>query len=633
MENILPIHLQEIIFSSSDSAISQQISKFEKEGKLRKIASRIYTSNLVEEPETIVMRNLFQILGHLYPEAVLSHRSAFEYKPTSTGNIFLTYTYTKKIKLPGVTISFLKGHGPMQGDNPIAGKLFVSQQARALLENMQVSKRPGPDSKTLTFPEIEDKLEQVIRVHGDESLNEIRDKARAISQELDMADEFEKLNRLIGALLTTKPAKTLKSPLAIARAFGLPYDPARIALFEKLFRELNQHEYPNYPDKNTTLNSFRNFAFYESYFSNYIEGTIFELDDAKKIIATQKPMPARNEDSHDVLGTYQLVSNQTEMNITPNSPEELLDMLLYRHKVLLSARQDKNPGKFKDVNNRAGSTHFVDFNLVRGTLSRGFEYYPGLSHPFAKAVYMMFLISEVHPFLDGNGRIARVMMNAELVKEKQSKIIIPTVFRDDYMGALKKLTKQGDALTFIRMMQRAYEFSKNIYWENMDDMEKHLEECDAFKEHKEGKLKITGRLTGTGNDLLYTFSETENSVIFKLNNPNDFVIIKQIRLNPKFPVSTPNDWSRVMLTQNLRLNIKGIGHNKVTRSQSFSVDQFNDPNYRQPDFILNNPIHIPLNVWGQTPENNEFPIMVAIDLTCGEPSLKFDVSLVYDSQL
>ncbi|GAI76162.1 unnamed protein product, partial [marine sediment metagenome] len=30
---------------------------------------------------------------------------------------------------------------------------------------------------------------------------------------------------------------------------------------------------------------------------------------------------------------------------------------------------------------------------------------------------IMFVISEIHPFLDGNGRIARVMMNAELVKE------------------------------------------------------------------------------------------------------------------------------------------------------------------------------------------------------------------------
>jgi len=33
------------------------------------------------------------------------------------------------------------------------------------------------------------------------------------------------------------------------------------------------------------------------------------------------------------------------------------------------------------------------------------------------------MICEIHPFLDGNGRIARVMINAELVSANQSKII------------------------------------------------------------------------------------------------------------------------------------------------------------------------------------------------------------------
>ncbi len=499
MENILPLHLQEIIFSSSDSKVSKQISKLEKNGKLVKIAPRLYTSNLKEKPESIVQRNLFQILAHLYPDAVLSHRSAFEFKPTKTGIVFLTYTYTKKIALPGVIISFLKGNGPIAGDNPIASKLYVSQQERALLENLQSSKRPGPDSKTLTLPEIEDKLEQVIRVHGEEGLNKLRDKAREIAKELKMQSEFEKLNKIISSLLTTNTKKVLKSPLALARAFGLPYDPARLTLFEKLFRELKQREFPNYPEKNITLKSFRNFAFFESYFSNYIEGTIFEIADAKKIIATQTPMPARDEDSHDVLGTYQLVSNQVEMKVTPKSPEELLHILLYRHQVLLHTRHHKNPGVFKDQNNRAGNSHFVDFNLVRGTLAKGFEFCPNITHPFAKAIYMMFLISEVHPFMDGNGRIARIMMNAELVKEKQSKIIIPNVFRDDYMGALKKLTKQSDVSTFIKMMERAREFSKNIYDEDMDQMEKYLEDCEAFKEHTEGRLKFIPRSSIDGN--------------------------------------------------------------------------------------------------------------------------------------
>ena len=71
------------------------------------------------------------------------------------------------------------------------------------------------------------------------------------------------------------------------------------------------------------------------------------------------------------------------------------------------------------------------------------------------ALYMMFLVSEVHPFDDGNGRIARIMMNAELVRGGSSKIIIPTVYRDDYMLALRRLTRQRDASVFVRMMERA----------------------------------------------------------------------------------------------------------------------------------------------------------------------------------
>jgi len=88
------------------------------------------------------------------------------------------------------------------------------------------------------------------------------------------------------------------------------------------------------------------------------------------------------------------------------------------------------------------------------------------------------------------GRDARVMMNAELVKQGQTKIIIPTVYRDDYVGALRRLTRQNDPSAFIRMMERAWEFSATIYGEAMDAMEKHLGLSNAFKEHNQAMLKI-----------------------------------------------------------------------------------------------------------------------------------------------
>ena len=58
------------------------------------------------------------------------------------------------------------------------------------------------------------------------------------------------------------------------------------------------------------------------------------------------------------------------------------------------------------------------------------------------------------------------------------------------MGALRKLTRQRVADAHLRMLLRAYEFSSTLHGESIDEMEKHLIRCDAFKEPKEGKLTI-----------------------------------------------------------------------------------------------------------------------------------------------
>jgi len=490
MKNNPSIPLNEVLFGSADKKISRQISKLHGLGKIRKIGPRLYTSNLTDQNEVIIRRNIFEILKNLYPGAMISHRSAFEFEPTGAGHIFLTYKYTKKVEFPGITIRFLEGPGPVEGDHPFSGGLYISQQARAFLENLQLSKRPGPTSKTLTLPEVEEKLEQIVRINGEDELNRVRDRAWEISLKLDMGREFSALESIIGALLSAHETDVLTSPLAAARAFGFPYDPGRLDLFETLFRDLQNREFRNRPDKNLSVQSFRNVAFFESYFSNFIEGTQFELEEALQIIESNQPLPARDDDSHDILGTYKIVSSKQEMSVTPGSADDLLSILQARHRILMSARNDKKPGLFKDRNNVAGRTSFVDMNLVKGTLIKSFDLYQVLAHPFKKAVFMMFVISEVHPFLDGNGRVARIMMNAELVSRGQSKIIIPTVFRDDYMGVLRKLTRQGETGSYIRMLLRAYDFSETVHNNNIQEMRQYLENCNAFLEPAEGKLQF-----------------------------------------------------------------------------------------------------------------------------------------------
>ena len=124
----------------------------------------------------------------------------------------------------------------------------------------------------------------------------------------------------------------------------------------------------------------------------------------------------------------------------------------------------------------------MDYQLVRGTLKKGYEIYRSLRHPFARAVFMLFMVSEVHPFTDGNGRMSRIMMNAELVAANQSKIIIPTVFRTDYLGALRQLSRKNNPHTLIKAMQRVRQFSFKLHDEDFDNLRNYLNQCNAFKD-------------------------------------------------------------------------------------------------------------------------------------------------------
>jgi Fic family protein len=105
-------------------------------------------------------------------------------------------------------------------------------------------------------------------------------------------------------------------------------------------------------------------------------------------------------------------------------------------------------------------------------------------------MYMMFLIAEVHPFADGNGRVARVMMNAELVRGGRARIIVPTVYREDYLLALRALTRQGNTDPYIRMLERAQEFTSRIDFNDYERALARLRESGAFLEPHEGRLRM-----------------------------------------------------------------------------------------------------------------------------------------------
>jgi hypothetical protein len=64
----------------------------------------------------------------------------------------VTYSYSKKVLLPGLVIHFQQGHEPIEGDTSFFGELYLSQQARAFLENFQQSRKEDEESNHIKFP-------------------------------------------------------------------------------------------------------------------------------------------------------------------------------------------------------------------------------------------------------------------------------------------------------------------------------------------------------------------------------------------------------------------------------------------------------------------------------------------------
>ncbi|PHI19894.1 cell filamentation protein Fic [Lewinellaceae bacterium SD302] len=481
---------QEIIFGSDDPAEARKIGQLLRADKIRKLLPRTYTSNLTDSPEKIVSRHLFPLIEHLFPKATLSHRSALEFRPTPLGNLYLTSRQRRVYRWPGVNLRFTDGPPAMLDDRPIYGSLSASSLERACLENLLPSRLVEGERRVVDRTVLENKLLMIMDTRGEAGLQAFRQRSEEVADAFRWHRARAELGKIIGALLSTRPTKVLQSPEARARATGIPFDADRSELFRLLSAELMSREWPDRPTKTDTALRYANLAFYESYFSNFIEGTTFTVGEARQIILEGIDLPNRSGDAHDIRGTYQLCSDRREMDTIPTNGKQLLEILRYRHRVVMGGRPDKAPGEFKQRANRAGSTYFVEPDKVVGTLLEGFKYLQPLRHPAQRAIFMMFLISEVHPFEDGNGRIARLMMNAELSHGGQSKIIIPTVFREDYLLNLRKLTRQRKPAFFVDMMEKAWRYGHWLEPLDLDELYLQLQSSHAFLESDEAAIVL-----------------------------------------------------------------------------------------------------------------------------------------------
>lgn len=84
-------------------------------------------------------------------------------------------------------------------------------------------------------------------------------------------------------------------------------------------------------------------------------------------------------------------------------------------------------------------------------------------HPVKFAAMLHLKFVTVHPFIDGNGRTARLIMNLALIQKGYQPVIVPMIYKQEYNGDIRLYQNKGNAQPFVNFIaQQEDEAQKEI---------------------------------------------------------------------------------------------------------------------------------------------------------------------------
>src|SRR5574344_299733 len=126
------------------------------------------------------------------------------------------------------------------------------------------------------------------------------------------------------------------------------------------------------------------------------------------------------------------------------------------HSLILKEINNENAGKYRLENVKiSGATQIgTDYVKVPEEMEKLMYRYEAWDsyHPLVKSALLHGEFVFIHPFIDGNGRTARLLMNFEAMKNGYLPIIIKASVRSKYYDALDKAMVNHDYTDFIKLI-------------------------------------------------------------------------------------------------------------------------------------------------------------------------------------
>jgi len=224
-----------------------------------------------------------------------------------------------------------------------------------------------------------------------------------------------------------------------------------------------------------------------TYNSNAIEGNSLTLKETYLVInegLTIKGKPLKDhleaKDHHDALEfLYNLINNQSQSTISEHLIREI-------HSLIVKKTEEEFAGKYRTSNVFIGGSDHTPPDAMQVPIDMSklmvwFVKERKKIHPVELCALLHHKLVYIHPFFDGNGRTARLIMNIILMKAGYPLTVILKNDRKKYYRVLDK-ADNGDYSPLVRFIAQAVERSLDIYLKMLTPMTENKEKFQLLSE-------------------------------------------------------------------------------------------------------------------------------------------------------
>lgn len=204
-----------------------------------------------------------------------------------------------------------------------------------------------------------------------------------------------------------------------------------------------------------------------TYHSNAIEGNTLTLQETK-VVLEGITIGGRSMREHLEAINHREAIRFLETLVAEGGPLRETDIKSL-HALILRGIDDANAGIYRNVNVRiSGARHLPpDFLHVPEEMTAFGEWCCGEAtklHPVERAARVHSDFVKIHPFVDGNGRTSRLLMNLELLKAGFPPVVLPVERRLEYYEALDHAHVDEDPHPFVSLIAGLAEQSFEPYF-------------------------------------------------------------------------------------------------------------------------------------------------------------------------